>query len=134
MVTKGEFEYRKEQKQQQIYDLELRILDNKLRAKNNDVRVSEIDVKRSEVRVQAVDENLKQDLLNLGILKEKTAQLTDNSNFEKSMTRINREKLLTQGNKAMLELSQAKAELSENQALFQLKFKASNPININKLP
>jgi hypothetical protein len=49
------------------------------------------------------------------------------------MTRINREKLLIQGNKAMLELSQIKAELSESQALFSLKFSSQTAQKINQL-
>lgn len=134
MVTKGQYELQKEQKQQKLYDLDLGILDNKIRAKSNDLRVSEIDVKRSEIKVLSSQENLNQDNINLAVLKEKTLQLTDGLNFEKSMTRINREKLLIQGNKAMLELSQIKQELSESQALFSLKFnsQASQKINLIK--
>ncbi|MFM6208802.1 hypothetical protein, partial [Planktothrix sp.] len=115
-------ELQKEQKQQKLYDLDLGILDNKIKAKSNDLRVSEIDVKRSEIKVLSATENLNQDGINLNILKEKTLQLSDSLNYEKANTRINRDKLLFQGNKAMLELSQIKAELSESQALFSLKF------------
>lgn len=122
MVTKGNYELLKEQKQQKLYDLDLGILDNKIKAKSNDLRVSEIDVKRSEIKVLSSQENLNQDNINLAVLKEKTLQLTDGLNFEKSMTRINRDKLLVQGNKAMLELSQIKTKLAESQALFSLKF------------
>ena len=134
MVTKGNYELQKEQKQQRLYDLDLSILDNKILAKSNDLRVSQIDVKRSEIKVLSATENLTQDGINLNILKEKTLQLTDGLNFEKSMTRINRDKLLIQGNKAMLELSQIKQELSESQALFSLKFssQASQKINLIK--
>lgn len=134
MVTKGQYELQKEQKQQKLYDLDLGVLDNKIRAKSNDLRVSEIDVKRSEIKVLSSQENLNQDNINLAVLKEKTLQITDGLNFEKSMTRINREKLLIQGNKAMLELSQIKQELSESQALFSLKFssQASQKINLIK--
>ena len=134
MVRKGNYELLKEQKQQKLYDLDLSILDNKILAKSNDLRVSQIDVKRSEIKVLSATENLTQDGINLNILKEKTLQLTDGLNFEKSMTRINREKLLIQGNKAMLELSQIKQELSESQALFSLKFssQASQKINLIK--
>ena len=134
MVTKGNYELQKEQKQQRLYDLDLSILDNKILAKSNDLRVSQIDVKRSEIKVLSATENLTQDGINLNILKEKTLQLTDGLNFEKSMTRINREKLLIQGNKAMLELSQIKSELAESQALFSLKFssQASQKINLIK--
>lgn len=134
MVTKGQYELQKEQKQQKLYDLDLGILDNKIRAKSNDLRVSEIDVKRSEIKVLSSQENLNQDNINLAVLKEKTVQLTDGLNYEKANTRINREKLLIQGNKAMLELSQIKQELSESQALFSLKFssQASQKINLIK--
>ncbi|MFM6206434.1 hypothetical protein [Planktothrix sp.] len=134
MVTKGVYELQKEQKQQRLYDLDLSILDNKIRAKSNDLRVSQIDVKRSEIKVLSASENLTQDGINLNILKEKTLQLTDGLNFEKANTRINRDKLLIQGNKAMLELSQIKAELAESQALFSLKFssQASQKINLLK--
>lgn len=134
MVTKGNYELQKEQKQQRLYDLDLSILDNKILAKSNDLRVSQIDVKRSEIKVLSATENLTQDGINLNILKEKTLQLTDGLNFEKSMTRINREKLLIQGNKAMLELSQIKSELAESQALFSLKFssQANQKINLIK--
>jgi hypothetical protein len=123
----------KEFKQQRLYDLDLGILDNKILAKCNDLRVSQINVKRSEFNVLSATENLTQDGINLNILKEKTLQLTDGLNFEKSMTRINREKLLIQGNKAMLELSQIKAELSESQALFSLKFTPLASQKINQL-
>jgi pyruvate/2-oxoglutarate/acetoin dehydrogenase E1 component len=116
-----------------LYDLDLGILDNKILAKCNDLRVSQINVKRSEFNVLSATENLTQDGINLNILKEKTLQLTDGLNFEKSMTRINREKLLIQGNKAMLELSQIKAELSESQALFSLKFTPLASQKINQL-
>ena len=133
MVTKGNYELLKEQKQQRIFDLELSILDNKIRAKSNDLRVSQIDVKRSEIKVLSATENLNQDGINLSILKEKTLQLTDGLNFEKANTRINRDKLLIQGNKAMLELSQIKAELSESQALFSLKFSSQAQQKINLL-
>jgi hypothetical protein len=133
MVSKGNYELQKEFKQQRLYDLDLGILDNKILAKCNDLRVSQIDVKRSEIKVLSATENLTQDGINLSILKEKTLQLTDGLNFEKSMTRINREKLLIQGNKAMLELSQIKAELSENQALFSLKFSSQTAQKINQL-
>ena len=133
MVTKGQFEILKEQKQQRLYDLDLGILDNKILAKSNDLKVSQIDVKRSEIKVLSATENLTQDGINLSILKEKTLQLTDGLNFEKSMTRINREKLLIHGNKAMLELSQIKAELSESQALFNLKFTPLASQKINQL-
>ena len=78
-------------------------------------------------------ENLTQDGINLNILKEKTLQLSDGLNFEKANTRINREKLLIQGNRAMLELSQIKAELSESQALFSLKFSSQTAQKINQL-
>ncbi len=134
MVTKGVYELQKEQKQQRLYDLDLGILDNKILAKSNDLKVSQIDVKRSEIKVLAATENLTQDNINLAVLKEKTLQLTDGLNFEKSMSRINRDKLLVQGNKAMLELSQIKAELSESQALFSLKFssQANQKINLIK--
>jgi len=133
MVSKGNYELQKEFKQQRLYDLDLGILDNKILAKCNDLRVSQIDVKRSEIKVLSATENLTQDNINLSILKEKTLQLTDGLNFEKSMTRINREKLLIQGNKAMLELSQIKAELSESQALFSLKFTPLASQKINQL-
>jgi hypothetical protein len=133
MVSKGNYELQKEFKQQRLYDLDLGILDNKILAKCNDLRVSQIDVKRSEIKVLSATENLTQDGINLSILKEKTLQLTDGLNFEKSMTRINREKLLIQGNKAMLELSQIKAELSESQALFSLKFTPLASQKINQL-
>jgi hypothetical protein len=133
MVSKGNYELQKEFKQQRLYDLDLGILDNKILAKCNDLRVSQIDVKRSEIKVLSATENLTQDGISLGILKEKTLQLTDGLNFEKSMTRINREKLLIQGNKAMLELSQIKAELSESQALFSLKFTPLASQKINQL-
>lgn len=134
MVTKGNYELQKEQKQQKLYDLDLGILDNKILAKSNDLKVSQIDVKRSEIKVLSSQENLNQDSINLSILKEKTLQLTDGLNYEKANTRINREKLLIQGNKAMLELSQIKQELSETQALFSLKFssQASQKINLLK--
>ena len=134
MVTKGNYELLEEQKQQRLYDLDLSILDNKILAKSNDLRVSQIDVKRSEIKVLSATENLTQDGINLNIFNEKTLQLTDGLNFEKSMTRINREKLLIQGNKAMLELSQIKSELAENQALFSLKFssQANQKINLIK--
>lgn len=134
MVTKGNYELLKEQKQQRIFDLDLSILDNKIRAKSNDLRVSEIDVKRSEIKVLSATENLNQDGINLNILKEKTLQLSDSLNYEKANTRINRDKLLIQGNKAMLDLSQIKAELAESQALFSLKFssQASQKINLLK--
>ena len=133
MVSKGNYELQKEFKQQRLYDLDLGILDNKILAKCNDLRVSQINVKRSEFNVLSATENLTQDGINLNILKEKTLQLTDGLNFEKSMTRINREKLLIQGNKAMLELSQIKAELSESQALFSLKFTPIASQKINQL-
>ena len=133
MVSKGLYELLKEGKQQRLYDLDLGILDNKILAKCNDLKVSQIDVKRSEIKVLSATENLTQDDISLGILKEKTLQLTDGLNFEKSMTRINREKLLVQGNKAMLELSQIKAELSESQALFSLKFSSQTAQKINQL-
>jgi hypothetical protein len=133
MVSKGNYELQKEFKQQRLYDLDLGILDNKILVKCNDLRVSQIDVKRSEIKVLSATENLTQDGISLGILKEKTLQLTDGLNFEKSMTRINREKLLIQGNKAMLELSQIKAELSESQALFSLKFSSQTAQKINQL-
>jgi pyruvate/2-oxoglutarate/acetoin dehydrogenase E1 component len=133
MVSKGNYELQKEFKQQRLYDLDLGILDNKILAKCNDLRVSQINVKRSEFNVLSATENLTQDGINLNILKEKTLQLTDGLNFEKSMTRINREKLLIQGNKAMLELSQIKAELSESQALFSLKFTPLASQKINQL-
>ena len=133
MVSKGNFEILKEIKQQRLNDLNLGILDNKILAKCNDLKVSQIDVKRSEIKVLSAIENLTQDDISLGILKEKTLQLTDGLNFEKSMTRINREKLLVQGNKAMLELSQIKAELSESQALFSLKFSSQTAQKINQL-
>lgn len=133
MVSKGLYELLKEGKQQRLYDLDLGILDNKILAKCNDLKVSQIDVKRSEIKVLSATENLTQDDISLGILKEKTLQLTDGLNFEKSMTRINREKLLIQGNKAMLELSQIKAELSESQALFSLKFTPLASQKINQL-
>jgi hypothetical protein len=133
MVTKGQYELQKEQKQQRLYDLDLGILDNKILAKSNDLRVSQIEVKRSEIKVLSATENLTQDGTNLSILKEKTLQLTDGLNFEKANTRINREKLLTQGNKAMLELSQIKMELSESQALFSLKFSSQTAQKINQL-
>jgi pyruvate/2-oxoglutarate/acetoin dehydrogenase E1 component len=133
MVSKGNYELQKEFKQQRLYDLDLGILDNKILAKCNDLRVSQIDVKRSEIKVLSATENLTQDGINLSILKEKTLQLTDGLNFEKSITRINREKLLIQGNKAMLELSQIKAELSESQALFSLKFSSQTAQKINQL-
>jgi pyruvate/2-oxoglutarate/acetoin dehydrogenase E1 component len=133
MVSKGNYELQKEFKQQRLYDLDLGILDNKILAKCNDLKVSQIDVKRSEIKVLSATENLTQDGINLSILKEKTLQLTDGLNFEKSITRINREKLLIQGNKAMLELSQIKAELSESQALFSLKFSSQTAQKINQL-
>lgn len=133
MVTKGQYELQKEQKQQKLYDLDLGILDNKILVKSNDLKVSQIDVKRSEIKVLSATENLTQDGINLSILKEKTLQLTDGLNFEKSMTRINRDKLLMQGNKAMLELSQIKAELSESQALFSLKFSSQATQKLNQL-
>ena len=133
MVSKGLYELLKEGKQQRLYDLDLGILDNKILAKCNDLKVSQIDVKRSEIKVLSATENLTQDDISLGILKEKTLQLTDGLNFEKSMTRINREKLLVQGNKAILELSQIKAELSESQALFSLKFSSQTAQKINQL-
>lgn len=133
MVSKGNFEILKEIKQQRLNDLNLRILDNKILAKCNDLKVSQIDVKRSEIKVLSATENLIQDDISLGILKEKTLQLTDGLNFEKANTRINREKLLIQGNKAMLELSQIKAELSESQALFNLKFTPLASQKINQL-
>jgi pyruvate/2-oxoglutarate/acetoin dehydrogenase E1 component len=133
VVSKGNYELQKEFKQQRLYDLDLGILDNKILAKCNDLRVSQINVKRSEFNVLSATENLTQDGINLNILKEKTLQLTDGLNFEKSMTRINREKLLIQGNKAMLELSQIKAELSESQALFSLKFTPLASQKINQL-
>jgi hypothetical protein len=133
MVSKGNYELQKEFKQQRLYDLDLGILDNKILAKSNDLKVSQIDVKRSEIKVLNATENLTQDGISLGILKEKTLQLTDGLNFEKSMTRINREKLLIQGNKAMLELSQIKIELSESQALFSLKFSSQTAQKINQL-
>jgi pyruvate/2-oxoglutarate/acetoin dehydrogenase E1 component len=133
MVSKGNYELQKEFKQQRLYDLDLGILDNKILAKCNDLKVSQIDVKRSEIKVLSASENLTQDGISLEILKEKTLQLTDGLNFEKSMTRINREKLLIQGNKAMLELSQIKAELSESQALFSLKFSSQTAQKINQL-
>jgi pyruvate/2-oxoglutarate/acetoin dehydrogenase E1 component len=133
VVSKGNYELQKEFKQQRLYDLDLGILDNKILAKCNDLRVSQINVKRSEFNVLSATENLTQDGINLNILKEKTLQLTDGLNFEKSMTRINREKLLIQGNKAMLELSQIKAELSESQALFSLKFTPIASQKINQL-
>ncbi|MFM6401526.1 MAG: hypothetical protein ACKPFF_33030 [Planktothrix sp.] len=133
MVTKGQYELQKEQKLQRLYDLDLSILDNKIRAKSNDLRVSQIDVKRSEIKVLSASENLTQDGINLNILKEKTLQLTDGLNFEKANTRINRDKLLIQGNKAMLELSQIKAELAESQALFSLKFSSQSSQKINLL-
>ena len=123
----------KEGKQQRLYDLDLGILDNKILAKCNDLKVSQIDVKRSEIKVLSATESLNQDGISLSVLKEKTLQLTDGLNFEKSMTRINREKLLVQGNKAMLELSQIKAELSESQSLFSLKFSSQTAQKINQL-
>ena len=133
MVSKGNFELQKEFKQQRLYDLDLGILDNKIAAKCNDLKVSQIDVKRSEIKVLSSQENLTQDNINLDILKEKTLQLSDGLNFEKANTRINREKLLILGNKAMLELSQIKAELSESQALFNLKFTPLASQKINQL-
>ena len=133
MVSKGLYELLKEGKQQRLYDLDLGILDNKILAKCNDLKVSQIDVKRSEIKVLSATESLNQDGISLSVLKEKTLQLTDGLNFEKSMTRINREKLLVQGNKAMLELSQIKAELSESQALFSLKFSSQTAQKINQL-
>ena len=133
MVSKGLYELLKEGKQQRLYDLDLGILDNKILAKCNDLKVSQIDVKRSEIKVLSATESLTQDGISLSVLKEKTLQLTDGLNFEKSMTRINREKLLVQGNKAMLELSQIKAELSESQALFSLKFSSQTAQKINQL-
>ena len=133
MVSKGLYELLKEGKQQRLYDLDLGILDNKILAKCNDLKVSQIDVKRSEIKVLSATESLNQDGISLSVLKEKTLQLTDGLNFEKSMTRINREKLLVQGNKAMLELSQIKAELSESQSLFSLKFSSQTAQKINQL-
>ena len=133
MVSKGLYELLKEGKQQRLYDLDLGILDNKILAKCNDLKVSQIDVKRSEIKVLSATESLNQDGISLSVLKEKTLQLTDWLNFEKSMTRINREKLLVQGNKAMLELSQIKAELSESQSLFSLKFSSQTAQKINQL-
>ena len=133
MVSKGLYELLKEGKQQRLYDLDLGILDNKILAKCNDLKVSQIDVKRSEIKVLSATESLTQDGISLSVLKEKTLQLTDGLNFEKSMTRINREKLLVQGNKAMLELSQIKAELSESQSLFSLKFSSQTAQKINQL-
>lgn len=132
-MSKGNYELQKEFKQQRLYDLDLGILDNKIAAKCNDLKVSQIDVKRSEIKVLSATENLTQDGINLNILKEKTLQLTDGLNFEKANTRINREKLLIQGNKAMLELSQIKAELSESQALFSLKFTPLATQKLNQL-
>ncbi|HEY9863320.1 MAG TPA: hypothetical protein V6D21_03980 [Candidatus Obscuribacterales bacterium] len=133
MVSKGNYELQKEYKQQRLYDLDLGILDNKISAKCNDLKVSQIDVRRSEIKVMSATENLTQDGINLDILKEKTLQLSDGLNFEKANTRINREKLLILGNKAMLELSQIKAELSESQALFNLKFTPLASQKINQL-
>lgn len=133
MVTKGNYELLKEQKQQKLYDLDLSILDNKIVAKSNDLKVSQIDVKRSEIKVLSATENLTQDGINLSILKEKTLQLSDGLNFEKANTRINRDKLLVQGNKAMLELSQIKSELAESQALFSLKFSSQAQQKISLL-
>ena len=133
MVSKGLYELLKEGKQQRLYDLDLGILDNKILAKCNDLKVSQIDVKRSEIKVLSATESLNQDGISLSVLKEKTLQLTDGLNFEKSMTRINREKLLVQGNKAILELSQIKAELSESQVLFSLKFTPLASQKINQL-
>lgn len=133
MVSKGLYELLKEGKQQRLYDLDLGIMDNKIIAKSNDLRVSQIHVKQSEIKVLSATESLNQDGISLSVLKEKTLQLTDGLNFEKSMTRINREKLLVQGNKAMLELSQIKAELSESQSLFSLKFSSQTAQKINQL-
>ena len=132
MVTKGDYEYRKEQKQQQINDIDLQIQDQKIAQKRHNLSAEKIKTDTAKVNVAGARIALSQTQTNNAIAHEKLTQSKDSLSYEKGMTRLNREQLLTSANQAMMTLNTAKKELEESRKLFSLKFKSvPQSINLN---
>lgn len=132
-MNKGQYELAKERKQQEYYDLDIKQLEHKNAAKRYSVDAEKIKIDIARESVSSAKLSLEQAKTSNSIASEKLNQLKDNLAFEKGVTKINQQILLTQANQAVLSLSSAKNDLDEGRKLHELKYgKASETINIHR--
>lgn len=129
MATKFEYEYRKEQIEQQIRDIDLSILEVKKDIKANDLEAVKWDLEKSREGIRRSRLGYEQAKVSNDIAEEKLTQLQDQLEFERAMTGVNRESLLTAGKSALLGLEEAQQQLEENSALFELKYRKNPALN-----
>lgn len=131
-LTKFEYEYQKESIEQEIRGLDIGILNNKKLIKANELKASEWDVKKSEETIRKAKLGYDLAKTNNDITEQKLEQAKDNLTYEKFNTQLNREVLATNAQNDLLQLAEAKQQLEENSALFQLKYRTLP--NLNALP
>ena len=124
-LTKFEYEFQKESIEQEIRGLEIEILQLKRSAKEEDKKAADWDLEKAKEGVRRAKLGYEQLKLSNDIDDQKKTQLEDQLEYEKAMTLVNKESLLTAGRTALIALQQAQEELENNGALFELKYRKS---------
>lgn len=129
-LTKGEFELQKETIEQDIRGIDISILEVKRDIKSNNLEAAKWDLETSKEGIRKAKLGYESAKTGNDIAEEKLNQLQDQLAFEKAMVIINRNSLAVQGKTALLALQQAQAELEDNSALFEIKYRKTAPLEM----
>lgn len=122
-LTKFEYEYQKESIEQEIRGLDIAILENKRTIKENELEASNWDVEKSKETIRKAKLGYETAKVGNDITEEKLNQLKDQLDFERFNTYLNREHLAIGAKNSLLALAEAKQELENNSALFELRYR-----------
>lgn len=121
-LSKHQFEIAKETIESETRGYQLQVLEIKRDIAIKQVSAAEWDSEKSTEDIRKARLGFEQAKLGNDITEQKKTQLEDSLKYEKAMTLLNRENLLTQGKSALLGLQQAQAELEQNSELFELRY------------
>lgn len=124
-LTKFEYEFSKESIEQEIRGYDIAILEVKREIKANNLEAVNWDLETSREGIRKAKLGYDQAKISNDISEEKLSQLQDQLEYERAMTGVNRESLLTAGKSALIALQEAQQQLEENTSLFELKYRKS---------
>lgn len=129
-LTKFEYEFQKETIEQSIRQTDISILEVKQQIKEQNLEAANWDLETAKEGVRKSKLGYESAKLGNDITEQKKQQLEDQLAYEKAMVVINRNSLAVQGKTALLALQQAQAELEDNSALFEIKYRKAAPLEM----
>ena len=122
-LTKFEYEYQKESIEQDIRGLDISTLEVKRDIKSNQLEAATWDLETSKEGIRKAKLGYESARTTNDIADQKNEQLQDQLSYERAMTLLNKQSLLTAGQSALLSLQQAQKDLENNASLFELKYR-----------